>query len=158
VQQTESFDTVVFRSIGEVLVKQLLVMLGLALVLVDCASDNNAASTASSSVGNATPSVSEAANVTAFCSDIQAFGEKVTDLTSNATNVSDLVDSLQSLGSQTVAVLKNDAEGLSGSEGIDAQGVINAIDTMATTYNPADFLANVKAMKQPVASFISTYC
>jgi hypothetical protein len=89
---------------------------------------------------------------------LQAFGQKVTDLTKSATDVVDLVDSLQQLGSQTVTVLQNDSQDLSGAVAIDAQGVIAAIDTMAKTYDPTEITPNIKAIGQPTASFVSTYC
>jgi hypothetical protein len=129
----------------------------LAAALAACGG-GNATSGGPSPTQPSTSVASTDASAATFCSDLQAFVQKLSDLQSSATNVSDLVDGLQQLGSQTVTVLRNDAQALSGSVAIDAQGVIDAIDKMATTYDPTEFLPNLKAMNEPMGSFVSTYC
>jgi hypothetical protein len=141
---------------------RLLFVLGImavALALSGCDSGGGETSSegAGPTAGSDETTVAEGGDATAFCSDLQAFGQDVGELAGAKVSLK-LIDDLQQLGSQTVTVLQNDSENLSGSVGIDAQGVISVIETMATTSDPQDFIPNLNAISQEVPPFVSTYC
>jgi hypothetical protein len=124
--------------------------------LAGCSSNEPSAPIAAGS--SAAPIVEEGTDATAFCTDIKAFAQGLIDMTRDATDSLSLIEDLQTLTSQTTPVLENDAVDLSGEVGIDAQGAIAAIDAVSTTYSPLDIMPNIKAMNEPVASFVQSYC
>jgi hypothetical protein len=141
---------------------RLLFVLGImAAALASSGCDSGGGETSSEGTGPTAGSdvttVAEGGDATAFCSDLQAFGQDVGELAGAQVSL-ELIDDLQQLGSQTVTVLQNDSENLSGSVAIDAQGVISVIETMATTSDPQDFIPNLNAISQEIPPFVSTYC
>lgn len=125
----------------------------LALVLVVGCTEAGTPSL-STSPSQSSPVTSDAV---AFCSDLRAAQNESKEQTKTATGA-DLIYGLQRVAGQAVPVLENDSEGLSGAMALDAQAVISALDAMATTHNPADFMKNLKAVNSTAVHFVHEYC